>query len=473
MSVYVLDRSGQPLMPCSEKRARLLLARGRARVHRQMPFAIRLIDRQVQSSVLQPIRIKLDPGSKATGLTVVRIAEHVLVSTGEIQTEVAVLNLIEILHRGRQISETLTARRQMRRRRRSQLRYRAPRFLNRGNKQKGWLAPSLQHRIDTTTAWVARLRRLAPVTGLDQELVRFDTQQLENPEIAGVEYQQGTLAGYEVREYLLEKFRRQCCYCGKKDVPLNIEHIHPKAKGGSNRISNLAIACIPCNEKKGARSIEAFLSKDPTRLAKIKAQLKRPLKDAAAVNATRWALWNTLKETGLPVATASGGRTKYNRHALGIPKTHALDAACVGNVQAITGWRKPTLSIKCAGRGSYQRTRLDAFGFPRGYLMREKSAFGFRTGDLVIARVSEGKKQGVHVGRVAIRKTGSFNIQTGNGVVQGISHKRCRILQRADGYGYVLNTQLPAFLPQPDRAALPKGLPCKQVDQGWGIQRSF
>ncbi|GIK44766.1 MAG: hypothetical protein BroJett012_06690 [Betaproteobacteria bacterium] len=474
MSVYVLDRSGQPLMPCSEKRARLLLARGRARVHRQMPFAIRLVDRQVESSVLQPIRIKLDPGSKATGLAVVRIAEHVSLQTGEIQREVAALNLVDVLHRGHQISEALTARRQMRRARRNRkTRYRAPRFLNRGNKQKGWLAPSLQHRIDTTLAWVARLRRLAPVTGIDQELVRFDTQQLENPEISGVEYQQGTLAGYELREYLLEKFNRQCCYCCKKNVPLNIEHIHPKAKGGSNRVSNLAIACIPCNQKKGARPIEEFLAKDPARLARIRAQLKRPLKDAAAVNASRWALWNALKEASLPVATASGGQTKYNRHILGIPKTHALDAACVGNVDALTGWRKPTLSIKCAGRGSYQRTRLDPFGFPRGYLMREKAAFGFRTGDLVIARVSEGKKQGVHVGRVAIRKTGSFNIQTRNGVVQGIGHKRCRILQRADGYGYVLNTQLPAFLPQPDRAALPKGLLRKPVDQGWGIQRSI
>lgn len=246
----------------------------------------------------------------------------------------------------------------------------------------------------------------------------------------------GHVGRYEVREYLLEKWQRQCCYCGAKDTPLNLEHIVPKAKGGTNRVSNLAIACVPCNTKKGARSIEEFLAKDPTRLARIKAQLKRPLKDAAAVNATRWALFNALKATGLPVTTGSGGQTKFNRHILGIPKTHALDAACVGQVDAISDWRRPALQIKCTGRGSYQRTRLNAGGGIRGYLTREKRVKGFATGDMVIAAVQNGKKAGIHVGRVAVRKTGSFNIQKQGTVVQGISYKHCRIIQWGDGYGY-------------------------------------
>ena len=92
--------------------------------------------------------------------------------------------------------------------------------------------------------------------------------------------------------------------------------------------------------------------------------------------------------------------------------------------------------IKAMGRGSYQRTRLDKYGFPRGYLMREKLAFGYQTGDMVKAIVPKGKKAGTHIGRVAIRKTGSFNIQTEQGAVQGISHKYCTILQRGDGYRY-------------------------------------
>jgi len=126
------------------------------------------------------------------------------------------------------------------------------------------------------------------------------------------------------------------------------------------------------------------------------AQAKRPLKDAAAVNATRWALFNALKEAGVPVTTGSGGLTKFNRVQLGIPKTHALDAVCVGAVSGVTGWGKPTLGIKCTGRGSYQRTRLDAFSFPRGYLTREKRIKGFQTGDMVSADVTKGKKIGFY-----------------------------------------------------------------------------
>jgi 5-methylcytosine-specific restriction endonuclease McrA len=101
---------------------------------------------------------------------------------------------------------------------------------------RGWLAPSLQHRVDTTKNLVNRLRSLVPVEFISQELVRFDTQKMENPEVSGVEYQQGTLLGYEVREYLLEKWGRECAYCTDKDTPLQIEHIDPKANGGSNRI---------------------------------------------------------------------------------------------------------------------------------------------------------------------------------------------------------------------------------------------
>jgi hypothetical protein len=183
-----------------------------------------------------------------------------------------------------------------------------------------------------------------------------------------------------------------------------------------------------------------FLKDKPQVLARVLAQVKRPLKDAAAVNATRWALANRLRATGLPLELASGGRTKFNRSRLGIQKTHALDAACVGSFASIERWQgKPTLTIKCTGRGSYQRTRLTKFGFPRGYLMRSKQAFGFQTGDLVRAVVPKGKNIGLHTGRVAIRARGSFNIQTGQTLVKDVSHRHCRVLQRSDGYGYSFN----------------------------------
>ncbi|MBK7003188.1 MAG: RRXRR domain-containing protein [Rhodoferax sp.] len=429
MAVFVLDRSGRPLMPCCEKRARLLLERDRARVHKVMPFTIRMADRKAEDSEFQVLRVKLDPGSKTTGIALVRETKD---------NGVVVVNLFELGHRGKQISEALTSRRAHRRLRRSKLRYRAPRFLNRGNKKKGRLAPSLQHRVDTCTAWVDRIQRLTPLSAISTELVRFDMQALENPEIEGAQYQQGTLAGYEVREYLLEKWGRACAYCGAKDVPLQIEHIHPKSQGGSNRVSNLTLACQCCNQKKGSLPVEVFLAKKPDVRKRILAQAKQPLKDAAAVNATRWALVNALKTTELAVETASGGRTKFNRSQFGIPKTHALDAACVGDIAGIIDWQKPTLAIKSMGRGSYQRTRLDKYGCVRGYLTRLKSIQGFQTGDMVKAIVATGKKAGTYTGRVAVRATGSFNIQTSSGLVQGVSHRFCTVVQRGDGYGYSL-----------------------------------
>ncbi len=435
MAVLVLDKRKRPLMPCSEKRARLLLERGRARVHRMVPFTIRLVDRLQKDSVLQPMRLKLDPGSKTTGMTLVRESETVDTATGEVSRKAVVLMLLELRHRGHAIRDALSSRRAFRRRRRSKLRYRAPRFLNR-TRPDGWLAPSLQHRVDTTMTWVNRLRRWAPVTRLSTLLHRFDTQLLQNPEISGIEYQHGELFGYEVREYLLEKWGRKCAYCDAEHTPLTIDHIHPRSRGGSDRVSNLTLACFPCNQRKSNQDVRAFLVHDPKRLAHIEAVRKTSLRDAAAVNSTRWAFWRQLEATGLDVDVGTGGRTKWNRTRFSVPKAHCLDAACVGHVDAVEHWQQPVLSIKATGRGSYQRTRLTKHGFPRGYLTRSKSAFGFQTGDMVRAVVTIGKKAGEYLGRVAIRASGSFNIQTGNGLVQGIHHRFCILIQRADGYGY-------------------------------------
>ena len=159
MAVFVLDRKKKPLMPCSEKRARLLLNRGRARVHKMYPFTIRLIDRE--TGQLQPLQLKLDPGSKQTGIAIVREAD----------VTANVVALIELKHRGTAIRKALKQRSDFRRRRRSaNLRYHAPRFDNR-RKCEGWLAPSLQHRGDTIMATVNRLRAVVPITTIVQELV--------------------------------------------------------------------------------------------------------------------------------------------------------------------------------------------------------------------------------------------------------------------------------------------------------------
>ena len=194
MSVFVLDRKKKPLMPCSEKRARLLLTRGKAVVDRMYPFTIRLKERV--GGEVQPLRVKLDPGAKVTGVAIVREAED-----GQ-----HVLHLAEIAHKGALVRKRMQQRATYRRRRRSvNLRHRAKRFDNR-RRPPGWLPPSLRCRIDHSKSWVDRYQRLAPARALSVEHVRFDLQKMANPEISGAEYQRGELRGYEVREYLLEKW---------------------------------------------------------------------------------------------------------------------------------------------------------------------------------------------------------------------------------------------------------------------------
>ena len=176
-----------------------------------------------------------------------------------------------------------------------------------------------------------------------------------------------------------------------------------------------------------------FSRNKPERLAKILKQLKTPLRDAAAVNVTRWALYRALAATGLSVSTGSGGRTKFNRQRFSLPKAHALDALCAGNMDSISTvarWQMLSLLITANGRGAYRRTRVAAHGFPRGYLMRKKSVHGFVTGDMVHAVVPYGKKQGAYIARVAVRARGSFNLQTSGAVIQDVWHKHCRLIQR-------------------------------------------
>lgn len=429
--VFVLDTHGVPLQPCSPARARKLLAKGRAVIARRTPFTIRLKDRTVAESEVDGVEVGIDPGSKHTGIAVFTT------QAGERRGRFS----LQLDHRGAQIRKKMDQRANYRRRRRSaNLRYRAARFENR-TRPAGWLPPSLKHRVDTTTAWVDRLSRWAPVRAVHVERAAFDTHALSAGKLLeGVEYQQGTLHGFEVREYLLAKFGRSCVYCGATNVPLNIDHVRPRSRGGSDRVANLVLACIPCNQAKGNTPAEEFLAGKPKILARVLARAKAPLRDAAAVNATRWALWRALDQR-LPTHVGSGGRTKFNRTRNQLPKSHALDALAVGKVEAITHTVDTVLVAGCAGRGSYTRTRPDKHGFPRLRLPRSKRFFSFATGDLVRAVVPKGKKAGTHIGRVAVRATGSFNITTAQGTVQGINHRHVRLLQRADGYAYTVRKE--------------------------------
>lgn len=423
--VFVLDTHMRPLNPVHPGRARMLLQQGKAAIYRRYPFTIVL--KTVISAPTQPLRLKLDPGSKTTGLAIVNDA------SGE------VVFAAELTHRGQAIRASMQSRRAIRRNRRQRkTRYRKPRFQNRKHNKPGWLPPSLESRLANVLTWTRRLKLLCPLAEISLELVKFDTQRLSHPEMSGVQYQQGTLYGYEVREYLLEKWGRACAYCEAADVPLEVEHIRPRSKSHDDRVCNLTLACKPCNDKKGTQDIRDFLKDKPDLLVKLLAQAQAPLKDAAAVNAMRLSLYERLLGIGLPLECGSGGRTKFNRTIRGLPKTHWLDAACVGeNTPVLLSLQGVVpLLITATGSGNRQMCGTNKYGFPIRHRGRKRRHAGFQTGDLVRAVVPSGKYAGKHTGRVLVRATGSFDIRTQQGRVQGISYRSCTPVQRCDGYSY-------------------------------------
>ena len=417
--VSVLDKNKNPLAPCSPRRCRILLSTGKAFVLKRFPFTI-ILKREVDTPVLLDLRLKIDPGSKTTGIAIVNQ------SNGE------VIFAAELSHHGHLIKESLDSRRSLRRGRRNRkTRYRKARFLNR-TRPEGWLAPSSESRISNIITWTNRLSRAYSITCVAVELVKFDMQLMNNPEISGIEYQQGELQGYEVREYLLEKFRRSCCYCGKKDVPLQIEHINPKSRGGTNKISNLCLSCKKCNLEKGTKTAKEF------GFPLVQAQANKPLKDAAAVNTIRLALLTNLKFNGYKVETGSGGLTKFNRTRQGLGKSHWIDAACVGrSTPTVLQTRGVSvLAIKSSGYGSRQMCRTDKFGFPKVHKTRNKTFAGWKTGDIAVALETKGKVKFGCLGKVTIRQRNSFLLD-GN----DIHMKYLKRVHRSDGFSYSLHQQ--------------------------------
>jgi 5-methylcytosine-specific restriction endonuclease McrA len=367
-SVFVLSNMFKPLMPTRPARANRLLKAGKAVVYRLQPFTIILKHRS--NGITQPIELKVDPGSKTTGIALVG--------------NKTVLWAANLSHRGHIIKVRLDKRRTLRHKRRGRkTRYRPARWLNRSsNSRKGIKQPSLLSRINNIKVWQERLTRYTPITSIAVEINRFDTQKIQDPEISGVEYQQGELLGYEIREYLLEKFNRTCVYCGKKN-------------------------------------------------------LKKSLKDAAIMNAIRYIVGNILKDSGLPTTCWSGGRTKKNRVSQGYRKDHWIDAACIGETgENVSLVDKSVLNIKAMGRGRRQVVRVDKYGFPRGKPGCIKRVYGFQTGDLVKLTQPKGKYIGIYFGRLGgIRTRGYFDIKTTVGKITS-NYKNFKILQRNDGYEY-------------------------------------
>ena len=305
-------------------------------------------------------------------------------------------------------------------------------------------------------SWTKKLCRFLPVSSLALEDVSFDTQLLNNPNIEGVAYQRGDLAGFELREYVLLRYQHRCFYClgESKDQILEIDHFIPRSKGGSDRVANLVLACHSCNQAKGntlpqewATKLGRSKSKINTvrvkQLSRLIAGFRPGFRDAAAVNSIRNEIKQALLAFNLPLETGSGGQTKFNRTNQAYPKRHFIDAACVGasGVKVEISPNMKALSIRAVGRGSRQMCLMDRYGFPRTKAKQAKRVEGFQSGDLVRLTQTSGKYKGVHTGKVSIRQNRRFDIQTaisGEKVCITAPSSRFQLLQKADGYAYSL-----------------------------------
>ncbi|ADL12612.1 RNA-guided endonuclease IscB [Acetohalobium arabaticum] len=438
--VFVLNKDKTPLNPCHNGKAKWLLDNNYAVVHKIQPFTIRL-KKKVTNPNLKDYTLKIDPGSKTTGLAINNGSQ--------------VAFLANLHHRADTIKQNLQTRREHRRFRRSQLKYREKRFDNR-KRGDNWLPPSVDSIVNNIKTWVQRLKKLCPISKVVVEMVRFDTQKMQNPEIEGIEYQQGTLQGYNVREYLLYKHNHTCQYCGGEsgDPVLEVEHKIPSSRGGTDSIKNLTLSCKTCNQDKDNRTLKEWLQdlkeqdfrkklpkvryKNVKQILESKVDIS--LKDAGRVNSYRYKLLDQLKSICSNIETSTGAKTKYNRNQVAeLEKTHYFDALCVGTAKQEYSFQKgfKVLSIKATGRGTRQRTLLDKYGFPRAYRSRNKYVDNFKTGDLVKAVIPKGKNKGVYFARVSTRKSGYFRLDCFNGSkVDGVNSKYLNLLQRGAGYSY-------------------------------------
>ena len=418
--VVVIDKHKRPCNTISAAYARILLFSKQAVIYKRFPFTIRLRN---DNAVLKNrnYTIKIDPGSRTTGIAIT-------------DNQDSVVMLAELEHRGHIIKRNLDSRRAIRRfRRQRKTRYREARFQNR-TKPEGWLAPSVRSRADNVINFVKKYKRLININKVMIENVSFDTAQMSSDNyLIGTDYQQGPLYDTNLRDFIFSKTKGRCSYCGAKAE--EIDHIIPKSKGGSNSTFNLTPACRSCNEKKLNLSLKEFgrlMNKDYSQL-----EPKKLPKDATIVQSARNYMVKEITKLAPDTTTHDARITKYNRDQLGLPKQHYYDALSVGEIPTKFNFlTDKILVISAKGRGSRQMCSMDKFGFPRTSAKSSKSVKGFQTGDIVKAVVPFGSKQGEYLGKVAVRSSGSFDIQTKTQVIQGVGYKYCHIVQRSDGYSY-------------------------------------
>lgn len=300
MLVFVLNKYDKPLMPCKPRTARLLLKEGKATVIKRTPFTIQL--KYGGTGYKQPVTLGVDSGFKYIGVSAVTEKQEVY--AGEVQLRSDIVNLN-------------SERRQYRRTRRNRkTRYRKARFLNRGNKSKGWLAPSIQHKLDSHIKIIDWIKSFLPITETIIEVATFDIQKIKNPEIISKEYQKGEQLGFwNVREYVLYRDNHTCQHCkGKsKDCILNVHHIESR-KVGSDRPENLITLCETCHQKYHKGKID------------LKIKKTNGFKAETFMSMVRWRLVNQLK-----VKYTYGYYTKSKRIRLNLPKSHICDAYVIAN----------------------------------------------------------------------------------------------------------------------------------------------
>lgn len=410
--VYVLNQSGQPIMPTvNHAKVRVLLKKGKAKVIQRCPFTIQLL--YPCDNKTQPISLGVDAGSKHIGISATTKGDN---------TGARVLYEADVTLRN-DIVELLSTRREMRRARRNRkTKYRKARFDNR-RKGDGWLAPSIREKIDTHLTVIANVHKILPITKITVETAQFDIQKIKNPEIQGTEYQQGEqLDFWNVREYVLwrDNHTCQCCKGKSKDKILNVHHIESRKTGG-DAPNNLITLCEYCHTQYHQGNIK--LPKTIRRGSKFN--------DATFMGIMRWALFNKLKEIYPNVHMTYGYITKNKRIELGLSKEHYIDARCISDYpEAIHPWNKTIVyyqrKVRCHNRQIHKMTILKG-----GYKKRNQAEYlvkGFRLFDKV-------KFKGQVCFIVGRRTSGSFDVRLVDGtkVSPCARYKKLSLLEICNG----------------------------------------
>lgn len=403
--VYVISIQGKPLMPCKEAKARKLLKQNRAKIWQYEPFTIQLLFEC--ENQIQDITLGVDAGSKHIGLSAITSQKELYCADIELRNDI--VNL-------------LATRKQYRRARRNRLRYRAPRFNNRvHSKHKGWLAPSVEHKIQCHLQVIKKVHEILPITKIIVETASFDIAKIKNPDISGKEYQEGEQMGFwNVREYVLFRDGHicQCCKGKSKDNHLNIHHIESRKTGG-NAPNNLITLCETCHKGYHKGTIQ------------LPANIKRgaSFKDAAFMGIMRWSFYDRLKELYPNVSMTFGYLTKNTRIKNGLPKEHYIDARCIsGNPLAEPlGYCFYQKKVRCHNRQIHKAKMLKGGGKrpnQASYIVK-----GFRLFDKI--------KYNNQIGFIFSRRnTGYFVLKeiNGNVITTSASYKKLCLLQKRSGY---------------------------------------